>query len=364
MEFAWPVALLATAVVPLLVWGYVVLGRRRRIVADLLADRRLLGALVTQPPPWQPAVLAALYVAGVLALALAAARPLAVIPIPVNLAAVVVAIDTSKSMTAPDVQPTRVAYAQRLARALADRAPRSMRIGLVAFSEYGTLLLAPTTDRAALAEALERLTPQTSTSMGGGILEALRVLPGRAQFLGERLERMRQRARPGGSQAPGGGPSPGLPSPDQMPPSQMPGLSPERPVSADELPPASILVFSDGVSNFGPDPAQAAALAREALVRIYAFGTGTRAGAVMRVDGQLVLAPFDADSLERISQATGGRYVAEAGEGEIAAVAGELRSALGWERRRTEISFLLTGMAGLFILAGGGLSMVWFRRVP
>ncbi len=354
MEFAWPLALAATAVVPLLVWGYVGLARRRRVVTGLLADSRLVGALVSQPPPWHRALPASLYVAGALALALATARPLVVIPVPVNLAAMVIAVDTSRSMTAPDVQPTRIGYARQAALALAGRAPRSMRIGLVAFSEYGTLLLPPTTDRAALAESLDRLKPQTATSMGGGILEALRVLPKRAEFLGERLERLRQRARPGEPQVPGGGSSPGGAT----------GQPAEKPLSVDDLPPAFVVVFSDGVSNFGPDPAQAAALAREARVRIYSFGAGTRAGAVMRVDGQLVLAPFDAATLERISQDTGGKYVAEAGEEQIAAVAAELRSALGWERRRTEVTFLLAGFAGLLILTGGGLSLAWFRRIP
>ncbi|MGH2374259.1 MAG: VWA domain-containing protein, partial [bacterium] len=199
------------------------------------------------------------------------------------------------------------------------------------------------TDRTALLEAIDRLQPQSATSVGGGILEAVRVLPGRARLLGERLDRL---ARQGGG--------PRTPAPP----------STEPPPSLDEIVPAAVIIFSDGVNNFGPDPFEAATLARDGKVRIFTIGMGTPGGTVMRIEGQLVLVPFDSSGLERIAQITDGRYFSSAGQEELRRVYRQLGRIIGWERTRMEISFLLVGAAGLVMLTGGALSLMWFRRVP
>ncbi len=325
MEFIWPLMLWALALAPLLWWGHRILLRRQQRAAEQFAEPRLFGQLVLRPPSWQRSFPAACYLIALLLLAVAMARPVAALPLLVNRAAVVIAVDTSKSMIATDAQPTRLEAARMAARALADLVPRSTRVGLVAFSEYGTVLLPPGTDRAALVETLDRLQPQSATSMGGGILEALRVLRGRAGAPGER---------------------------------------PEPPSGAGDLVPGSIVIFSDGVSNFGPDPEEAAALARDARVRIFTVGVGRPGGTVMRVDGQLVLVPFDASGLQRITQIAGGRFFSTTGEEDLRVLSQMLGRDLGWEFTRQEVSFLLMAVAGLFMLAGGGLSLLWFGRVP
>lgn len=342
MEFTWPLMLWAVALVPLLWVGHrMLLGRQRR-AAERFAEQRLFEQLVVSPPGWQRALPVACYLAGILFLAVGLARPVAAVPLPVNRAAVIIAIDTSKSMIATDLSPTRLEAARRAAREFVNIVPRSTKIGIVAFSEYGTVLLPPSTDRQALLEAIDRLQPQSATSLGGGILEAVRVLPGRARLLGERLERL---ARQGA----------GRPTP---PPSN------EPPPSLDEIVPAAIIILSDGVNNFGPDPYEAAVLARDGKVRIFTIGMGTPGGTVMRVDGQLVLVPFDSSGLERIAQITDGRYFASASQEDLRRVYRQLGRIIGWERTRMEISFLLVGAAGLVLLTGGALSLLWFRRVP
>src|SRR3970282_621146 len=126
--------------------------------------------------------------------------------------------------------------------------PPSAGIGLIASSDYGPALVPPSPDRQALDEALNRLQPQQATSVGSAILEALRVLPLRKEFLGDRLERLAGPAPTPGAQGPWPAPAP-APGPPAPPP------------SVSELPPAAILIFSDGVSNLGADPRAAAALA-------------------------------------------------------------------------------------------------------
>jgi Ca-activated chloride channel family protein len=341
VEFIWPVMLLGVLLVPILAVGYWWLVRRQQRVAEQFAEARLFAQLVVRPPAWQRSLPVFCYLVAVLLLAVAVARPVAALPLPVNRAAVVVAIDTSKSMIATDVTPSRLEAAKAAARAFAGTVPRTTKIGLVTFSEYGTVLLVPSTDRTAFTEALERLGVQSATSVGAGILEGVRILPGREALLRERLHRL---LRPG---------------------TPVPPANPLEPVpSADDLAPASIILFSDGVDNFGPNPYEAAQLARDGRVRVFTIGMGAQGGTVMQVDGQTVLVPFDPSGLERIAQMTDGQYFPSATGEELRRVYQQLGRVIGWERTRTEIAFVLLGVAGLFLLTGGAFSTLWFRRVP
>jgi len=342
MEFHWPLMLLALLLVPLLVGAYRLMLRRQQRIAERFAESRLFEQLVVRPPVWQRTLPLACYLVAVTVLAVAMARPVAALPFPVNQAAVIVAIDTSKSMVATDVAPSRLEAAKAAARMLAGLVPRSTKVGLVTFSEYGTLLLAPTTDRTAFAEALERVQLQSATSVAGGILESVRVLPGREAAFRERLDRLMR--RDSGRALP---PNPLEPRP--------------RP---EDLVPASVIVFSDGVNNFGPNPYEAAQLARDAKVRIFAVGLGTPGGTVMRIDGQLALVPFDPAGLERIAQISGGRYFSSASDEDLRQISRQLGRMIGWERTRTEVSFLLLAVAGVFVLGGGAMSMMWLGRLP
>ncbi len=74
--------------------------------------------------------------------------------------------------------------------------------------------------------------------------------------------------------------------------------------------------------------------------------------------------PFEPSGLQRIAQMTDGRYFQSTGDEELRRVYQQLGRVIGWERTRTEVAFLLVGVAGLFLLTGGTLSMIWFRRVP
>lgn len=345
MEFGWPVMLWALLAPPLLLWGYLRLLRRGAKRERALADPHLLGVLWSRPPAVRRHIPMALYLAAVAFLTLAMARPIAAVPLPVNRAALVIAIDVSKSMIGEDIQPNRLQAAQQVALDLLRAMPASTKVGLVVFSDYAQVLVPPTTERQALREAIEGLKVQQATGVGSAIVEALRVLPGRKEVLGERLNiRPNQPPVPFAPPAPAPAPSPG-----------------EQPV---DLPPAAIVIFSDGVSNLGVDPTLAVSLAVEGKVKVYGVGVGTPNGSVMTVDGQLVLVPFDARLLQQIAQRTGGAYLEIARAEELRKVYRQLGRAIGWERRRTEVTSLLAGAAGLFMLVGAMFSMVWFRRVP
>ena len=324
---------------PLLLWGYVRTQRLRSRAEAALADAHLLGHLWTRPSALRRHLPVGLYVTAVTLLTLAMARPIAAVPLPTNRAAFILAIDVSKSMIGEDVKPNRLKAAEEAALQVLALIPGSTKVGLIAFSDYAQVLVPPTTERQPLREAITGLKLQQATGVGSAIIEALRALPERKELLGDRLNISPQQ--------------PAIPIP---PPT--PGTSPTQ------LPPAAILMFSDGISNLGVDPAVATALAKDANVRIFGVGVGTTGGSVMQVEGQLVLVPFDATLLRQIAQMTGGRYFDVSNADELRRVSRELGRAIGWERRRTEITSLLAAAAGVLILTGGAFSLAWFRRVP
>lgn len=348
MEFGWPLMLWGTLAVPLLLWAYLRLLRRSAGREAALADPHLLGLLWTRPSPARRHVPVAFYLAAVALLTLAMARPIAAIPLPVNRAALIMAIDVSKSMIGEDVQPNRLKAAQAAALELLRSMPSTAKVGLVVFSDYAQVLVPPTTERQVVRDAIAGLKVQQATGVGSAIVESLRVLPGRKELLGDRLN-VQQPGQPGPSPF-----APLPPAPAPSPPEQKPG----------ELPPAAIVVFSDGVSNLGVNPTLAVSLAVDGKVKVYGVGVGTTNGSVMTVDQQLVLVPFDARLLQQISQATGGKYFEITQGDELRKVYKQLGRSIGWERRRTEVTSMLAGGAGLLMLAGALLSLMWFRRIP
>ena len=68
-------------------------------------------------------------------------------------------------MAADDLQPTRMEAAKVAARDFVANQPRSVLIGVVAFSESGFSVQPPTNDQAAIVAAIDRLAPTRGTSL-------------------------------------------------------------------------------------------------------------------------------------------------------------------------------------------------------
>ncbi len=340
MEFGWPVMLWMTPAAPLLLWAYLRAQRIRRRAESALADPHLLHQLWTRPSALRRHLPVGFYFGAIALLTLAMARPIAALSLPTNRATLILAIDVSKSMIGEDVKPNRLKAAQDAALQVLATVPGSAKVGLIAFSDYAQILVSPTTERQVLREAIAGLRLQQATGVGAAIIEALKAMPERRELLGDRLNI-----------------SPTQPVIPVLP------VPPPEPRST-PLPPATLIIFSDGVSNLGIDTTIAAGLAKDAELRIVGVGIGTFGGSVMQVEGQLVWVPFDPTLLQRIAQMTGGRYFDVSRMDELRRVARDVGYAMGWERRRTEITSLLAGAAGLLMLTGGAFSLAWFRRVP
>lgn len=94
-------------------------------------------------------------------------------------ATVVLVVDVSESMSRDDVAPTRMQAAKEAARAFLDEAPEDMTVGLVTFGGDVQVLATPTTDRAAVEEALIGLPRSEGTLIGDGLDAAVDVVAAR-----------------------------------------------------------------------------------------------------------------------------------------------------------------------------------------
>ena len=108
-------------------------------------------------------------------------------------------------MRAEDVPPTRLAAAKEAAKAFVAAQRDTTRIGIVEFSGEASLALAPTTDREALAAAIDALHTRDATAIGDAILVSLKALfPAEAFELSEARDTLYEPPpRTGAAVAPG-----------------------------------------------------------------------------------------------------------------------------------------------------------------
>jgi Ca-activated chloride channel family protein len=329
VSFAWPQALALLAVLPIAVWAWITADRRRRREAGAFGNPALLPGLVHAKPGRRRWVPPLILLAAFALLVFGLARPHAKLPVKREEATVVLAIDTSRSMQANDVQPTRMVAARKAATEFIERLPDKYRLAIVSFSTKAEVVLPPTIDRDAARAALAQLRLGSGTAIGDAIARAMTLV---AQPV--------QPAQPGGPQRGG-----------------------QRP----DVVPASILLLSDGAQTVGGvQPQQAAQRARRLGVPITTIALGTRDARVRvplpRGLYQLVSVPPDPQSLRRIAQTAGGRFYQAPNAEQLDDVYRELGSRLGSERRRVEVTSYAAGAAALLLLAGAGLSSLWFRR--
>jgi len=354
MSFVWPSFLWLMLLLPLVIWLLWMAGIRRTRTAQAFADAHLLGTVVRPAPKLHQRLPLILQLLALAALLFSASRPIASPPLPVNKAAVVIALDSSKSMLGNDIIPTRLEAAKALAREFIKAAPPTTQIGLASFSDSASMLVLPTTDRQELLDALDRVKPSQNTSLPSAVVTGVRMLPGRRD-LKSPPELLPQGLAPDFSD----------PLAQLQPDVQKP--QPER-----DAPPGSILILSDGVSNVSTNPGLptldaleiAAKFARDNKVKLYTFPVGREGGTVMRIDNQDVFVPFEPRTLAQLAQRTDGKNTYPPTPEALKAVFKEMSTIIRWEPTRLEISYLLSGFAIILMLLAGGLNLRWQRRVP
>jgi Ca-activated chloride channel homolog len=329
MSFIWPVMLVLLILIPLLVVLYI-WQQRRREAARALSFSRLPDA-VGRAPGRRRHVPPALYLLSFAILILALARPQMVVSLPHEEGTVILAFDVSGSMAADDLKPTRLEAAQVAARDFVQRQPPSVQVGVVAFSDSGFAVQAPTNDRDQILTTINRLSPQRGTSLAHGILASLNVI----------------------AEANGHAPSPnGTPTPTPTP------------VPKGTYTSSVIVLLTDGENNESPDPLQAAQQAADEGVRIYTVGIGSAAGTILHINGFTVHTQLDEATLRQIAQLTGGTYYNAENEQDLRSIYDNLDPQLVIKPEKTEVTSILAGAALLALLVGCTFSFLWFNRLP
>lgn len=346
MRFLWPQALWLLLAVPLLAAAYIYALRRRTAAAARFpglatAAGHDTGRIFRRLPPL-------LFLIAIATMIVAIARPVAVVTLPTHHQTIVLAIDVSSSMRATDVKPSRLAAAKAAARKFIDEQPRSTRIGVVAFAASASAVQHPTHHRDAARAALERLTTQSGTALGSGIVVALGSLfPGQGITVEavQNAAAAARRALPREPKALEGGELAG------------------KTAAAGSQGSAAIILLTDGQANTGIPPMDAARAAAERNVRVFAIGAGTPAGETMTVDGVRMRVRLDEDTLKEIANVTRGQYFHAGNEKDLEQVYANLNTRFLMQRKETEITAIFSGVAVLVAMVSALLSFAWFNRI-
>jgi Ca-activated chloride channel family protein len=159
-----------------LVVAYVVAQRRHTAPAVRHPDLALMDRVAPRRVGWRRHLTEFALVLALTALVVGLARPAHAVTVERKEAVVMLTLDVSKSMSATDVSPTRLAAAQAAAKEFIESAPEGYRIGLVTFDAKAHTVASPTTDRAELLAAIDALEPGKGTAGGDGLTTAVDVL--------------------------------------------------------------------------------------------------------------------------------------------------------------------------------------------
>jgi len=343
VTFAWLPLLVLLLIVPALVGLYAWSLRRRRPQAArysslaLIRDAGVSRARARRHLPF------ALVAASAAALVLALGRPAVVLSVPVNETTIILSMDVSGSMCSTDIAPTRLEAAEAAAIDFVKSQGSHTQIGLVAFSGFAAVVQPPTSDQETLIDAIRSLTTGRRTAVGSGILAGIDAIAD----VDPDVARSVQDGSPGAE-----------------PP----------PVPEGAYVPDIIVLLTDGASNAGPDPLDAAQQAVTRGVRVYTIGFGTEAGGSLEpvcrrqfignepgggffgggfglagaIEGIAV-----EDTLKQVANLTGGSYHTAETAAELQQVFADLPTSLITKTEPVEISVGFLGLG--FILAAGGL---------
>ena len=293
---------------------YLLRQRRRRAYVVRFTDPDLIDSVAPRRPGFRRHLVAAVYLVATALIVVAAARPALETEV-ANEPTVVLALDTSLSMEATDVAPSRLVAAREAAHRFIEVVPAGVRVGLVAFDQNARVIIPPTTTKAVLDRAIDRLSLGQGTAIGEAIYTSLDVLQADVAADGPQE---------------GGG---------------------------------SIVLMSDGETTAGRPGDSAAREAQRRGVKVSTVAFGTDHGTVM-IDFLPVPVPVDREALREIAETTGGKvFEAESAE-EVVSVFEDLGEGVGTRTEPREITDTLALVAlGAAVLAAIG-SLAWFARIP
>ena len=245
-------------------------------------------------------------------------------------------------MQAEDLKPNRMEAAKEAAKAFVARQGEDVSVGIVSFSGDASLVQSPTTDKDLVYKAIDRLRTQRATAIGRGILTSLDAIfendeeiPPSVQAL-QALEQSGGQARPPATPPPGGT------------------------LNA----PATIILLSDGQNNQFPAPLQIIDAAISRGIRVYTVGVGSAEGTILRLQGRQIRTRLDEATLKQIASMTDAEYFNASNAADLRSVYEKLSTQIVLRQQKTEVTAYLTALAAVLSIIAGGLSLLWFNRLP
>lgn len=314
MSFATPLALLALLALPVAILVYRMRLRRPRRDVVRFPGAATLAAVAPARGRWRRHVPAALFALALAALVLALARPQTTVAVAVERASIVLVTDSSGSMAATDVAPSRLDAVRSAAAAFLDEVPDELLVGFVGFSSTPHTVARPTTDRDEIAALMAALRADGGTATGEALTAALRAL---------------------------------------------------RPDGGRQRTPAAVLLLSDGRTTEGRDPVEAAREARRLGIPVYTVSLGTAEGTVPGPPDRGPLAvPPDPATMRRVAQLSGGRFYDVEDAGRLSAIYERLGSRLGTRQQEREVTAAFAAGGLVLLLGAVSLSVRRFGRLP
>jgi Ca-activated chloride channel homolog len=370
VSFGVPLLLVSLVCVPVLLGVYVWQLRRRRREAVRFSNVALLRAAGAGSASWRRHVPIALVLCALGLLGLASARPTVRAQVPTSSSTIVVALDVSGSMCATDVVPNRLAAAQAAVRSFVQGQDDATKVGLVVFSGFAQLAVAPTVDRSELLAALDAVTTGRGTTIGAAILRSI-----------DAIAELDPNVAPADAvDAPTpDGPGIGAPAPTPAP-TPTPGVESLGSVAGKaDVAPEIIVLLTDGANTRGVTPAEAADQAAARGVRVYPIGFGTThptqmactrdqyGGLQPRVPdltgfaggptGGRNFLVVDEAALKGVAQRTGGEYFAATDADGLTKVLADLPRHVSVSEQDIDLSAGVALLAAVVLVAGLVISM-------
>jgi Ca-activated chloride channel family protein len=350
MGFLWPGFLLLLGLIPLILAVYIWILRRRRRFAVRYSSLALVREALPHQSRLRRFLPLALFLLALASLVTALGRPIATVKVPSGQATIVLALDVSRSMCSTDIQPNRLEAAKAAALSFIERQTARSRIGIVAFAGFAALVQPPTNDQEALEVALDSLTPARRTAIGSAILKSLDTIAEINKNIAPSSEGMGAGAQP-------------------------------TPVPDGAYAPDIIVLLTDGASNSGPLPLDAAQQAVDRGIRVYTIGFGTENGSVMDCNdgfwggstfgggggqpsggdplGGWFRRSIDEPTLQQIADITGGAYYSASSADELNKVFQSLPTYFITRDETTEISVAFTALRAFLASIAIALSLIW-----
>lgn len=311
-ERLWLLLLLVPLVV-VAAWA----ARRRRRALVRFTGLDFLDEVAPRHSTWPRWVVTGLFLAGVAVGTAALAQPAVVEDVTETIRGrIVVLMDTSYSMEATDVDPSRLEAAQAEAIDFVAGVDDGVEVGLVSFNGRVRRDVGLTTDHAEVVTGIEGLALGESTAVGEGLRAAVSELSGT------------QDAFPG-----------------------------------------AVVLLSDGETTLGIDPDVAAEEAAEAGIPVFTIAFGTADGTIADpYTGATIPVPVAEGELSDIADATGATFTAAGStEGLSDAydqIAGQLEELIGDpETVELDITWRWLAVALVLLLLAFGASQWWLRGV-